>query len=70
MDSAKQVELVEEKDGLERFGGRKFIVGMTLIVVASIFTGMGMMTIIEWMGFTGVVGASYFGVNFAQKKML
>lgn len=66
----EQVPVHEEKDGLERFGGRKFIIGMTLILVASIFTGIGIMTIDQWLMFTGVVGASYFGINFIQKKAL
>ena len=65
-----EVPVQEEKDGLERFGGRKFIIGMTLILVASIFTGIGTMTIDQWLMFTGVVGASYFGINFIQKKTL
>lgn len=54
----------------EKHISQKFIVGMTLIVVASIFTGMGLMSVLEWMGFTGVVGGAYFGVNLYQKKML
>ncbi len=49
---------------------QKFIVGMTLILVASIFTGMEIMSIEAWMAFTGVVGGAYFGVNVYQKKML
>lgn len=60
----------EEKDGLGAFGGRKFIIGMTLILVSSIFTGIGIMTVDQWLMFTGVVGASYFGINFIQKKAL
>lgn len=60
----------EEKDGLWRFGGRKFIVGMTLILIASLFTGMSMMTVEQWLWFTSGVGVTYFGVNFIQKKMI
>lgn len=61
---------VEEKDGLARFGGRKFIVGVLLIVVSSIFTGIGIMGIEQWLWFTGGVGVAYFGVNFVQKKII
>lgn len=60
----------EEKDSLDRFGGRKFIVGVLLITVASIFTWMGIMTVDQWLWFTSGVGVAYFGVNFIQKKAL
>lgn len=46
----------------------KFIVGMTLILVSSLFTGIGIMSIDTWMMFTGAVGAAYLGVNIYQKN--
>lgn len=49
---------------------RKFIVAMTLILISSIFTGLGMMDVDTWMFFTGAVGAAYLGVNIYQKKTL
>lgn len=49
---------------------RKFIVSMALIIISSIFTGLGMMDVDTWMFFTGVVGAAYLGVNIYQKKTL
>jgi hypothetical protein len=60
----------EEKDGLERFGGRKWLMGMFIILIASIFTGMLLMSIEQWLMVAGAVGGSYYGVNFMQKKML
>lgn len=74
MDSAQEKDEIEfipaYKEVEDKKYSQKFIVGMTLILVASIFTGMGLMTVAEWMLFTGTVGAAYFGVNLAQKKML
>lgn len=49
---------------------RKFIVSMSLIIISSIFTGLGMMDVDTWMFFTGAVGAAYLGVNIYQKKTL
>lgn len=49
---------------------RKFIVAITLILISSIFTGLGMMDVDTWMFFTGAVGAAYLGVNIYQKKTL
>lgn len=49
---------------------RKFIVAMALILISSIFTGLGMMDVNTWMFFTGAVGAAYLGVNIYQKKTL
>ena len=48
---------------------RKFIVSMTLLIIASIFTALGMMDINTWIVFTGGVGATYLGVNLYQKTM-
>ncbi len=62
------VQVTSNEDG--NLKSRKFIVAMTLILISSIFTGMGMMSILEWMGFTGAVGAAYLGVNIYQKKTL
>lgn len=66
----EQVTIPEDKDGLDRFGGRKFIISIVLIIISSIFTGMLLMTIDQWLWFTGAIAGSYFGINFTQKKML
>ena len=49
---------------------KKFIVTMTLLIVASIFTGMGIMTIDQWLWFCGAIGAGYGILNVGQKKLL
>lgn len=48
---------------------RKFVVSMTLILIASVFTALGQMDVDTWMFFTGGVAAAYLGVNLYQKRM-
>ena len=47
---------------------RKFIVSMTLIILASVFTGIDKLDIDMWMVFVSGVGAAYLGVNVYQKS--
>lgn len=65
-----QVPIQEEKDSLDRFGGRKWLLAMYIETIASIFTFMGILPVDQWLMVTGTVGSLYFGVNFMQKKML
>ena len=62
------VQVPTQDDG--NLKSRKFIVSMSLIIISSIFTGLGMMDIDTWMFFTGGVGAAYLGINIYQKKTL
>lgn len=49
---------------------KKFIVTMLLLVVSSLFTGMGIMTIDQWLWFDGAIAAGYGILNVGQKKLL
>lgn len=60
----------EEKDGLWRFGGRKWILAMYVETIASIFTAIGLLPIDQWLMVTAGIISLYFGVNFIQKKMI
>lgn len=60
----------EEKDGLERFGGRKWILAMYVETIASIFTAIGLLPIDQWLMVTAGIISLYFGVNFMQKKKM
>lgn len=48
---------------------RKFIITMTLVIISSVFTGIGLMSIDMWMYFNGALTASYIGANLYQKTM-
>lgn len=61
------VQVTTDEDG--NLKSRKFIVSMTLILIASIFTALGQMDVDTWMFFTGSVAAAYLGVNLYQKRM-
>lgn len=61
------VQVTTNEDG--NLKSRKFIVSMTLILIASIFTALGQMDVDTWMFFTGGVAAAYLGVNLYQKRM-
>lgn len=60
----------EEPDGLYKVGGRKFILAVLGIVIFGIFTAVGKMDVDTYMWLFGALTASYFGINFMQKKML
>ena len=60
------VQVPVSEDG--NIKSRKFIVAMTLILISSVYTGLGMMDVDTWMVFTGAVGAAYLGVNIYQKN--
>ena len=60
------VQVPVSEDG--KIKSRKFIVAMTLILISSVYTGLGMMDVDTWMMFTGAVGAAYLGVNIYQKN--
>jgi len=60
----------EEKDGLWRFGGRKWILAMYVETIASIFTAIGLLPIDQWLMVTAGIISLYFGVNFMQKKKM
>jgi hypothetical protein len=62
------VQVPVSEDG--NLQSRKFVISMTLILISSLFTGLGMMDVDTWMMFTGAVGAAYLGVNIYQKKTL
>lgn len=62
-----EVQIPVSDDG--NLKSRKFIVSMTLILVASVFTALDRMDVDTWMFFTGGVAAAYLGVNLYQKKM-
>ena len=49
---------------------KKFIVTMLLLVVSSLFTGMGIMTIDQWLWFNSALAAGYGILNVGQKKLL
>lgn len=49
---------------------RKFIITMMLVIISSVFTGIGLMSIDMWMYFNGALTASYIGANLYQKKTL
>lgn len=49
---------------------KKFIVTMLLLVVSSLFTGMGIMTIDQWLWFCSAIAAGYGILNVGQKKLL
>lgn len=61
------VQVTTDEDG--NLKSRKFIVSMTLILIASVFTAIGQMDVETWMFFTGGVAAAYLGVNLYQKRM-
>lgn len=61
------VQVTTDEDG--NLKSRKFIVSMTLILIASVFTAIGQMDVDTWMFFTGGVAAAYLGVNLYQKRM-
>ena len=61
------VQVTTDEDG--NLKSRKFIVSMTLILIASVFTALGQMDVDTWMFFTGSVAAAYLGVNLYQKRM-
>lgn len=66
---AQKVEYPPEEVTKES-GWRKFSVAMVLILTASIFTGMRLMSVDMWMLFVGTVGGAYLGVNVYQKIKL
>lgn len=59
-----------EKDPLDRFGGRKFILTILGITIFGVFTALGRMEMETYMYIFGGLTAGYFGINFAQKKLL
>ena len=62
------IQVTTNEDG--NLKSRKFVISITLILISSIFTGLGMMDVDTWMFFTGAVGAAYLGVNVYQKRAL
>lgn len=69
--ASQHIEMVQvpvSEDG--NLKSRKFIITMTLVIISSIFTGIGLMSIDMWMYFNGALTASYIGANLYQKKTL
>ncbi len=60
------VQVPVSEDG--NLKSRKFIITMTLVIISSVFTGIGLMSIDMWMYFNGALTASYIGVNLYQKN--
>lgn len=60
----------EEPDGLYSLVSKKFVIAVLLILTSSIFTGIGIMTIDQWLWFNGAIATGYGVLNVGQKKML
>lgn len=70
MDSAKPPvasNLPQEETNLL---SRKFILTVLGVVIFGVFTALGKMDVETYMYFFGALTASYFGVNFIQKKLI
>lgn len=66
-----EVHLTQETpDGLGKWGGRKWLLCVLVEIIASLYTGMGIMSIDQWLMFTGAIVGAYGGINFLQKKVL
>ena len=53
------------KDPLERFGGRKFILTVLLLVVFAGFTMVGLMSVADFRDYTLFIAGGYFTANIA-----
>jgi hypothetical protein len=54
---------------LEKLGGRKFLFGLLLELVATVFVLVGKMTTDQWVGFSEVVGSAYVLGNVAANAV-
>lgn len=62
-----KIDQPNEDSGLK---SKKWIFSMFLSLVSSVFTGMGIMSIDQWLWFNGALAAGYGILNVGQKKLL